>query len=189
MDCIQRRLMALWREGQRAIVNNFLIANKYSAMVLLIAVDRGKCILNMLGNAYFVTFKKEAKPPMVPTNATFLQDTYISVPWFGEFCSCCCLPLLPQLACSILVTWGSPYTGAQQRINYNLTENPSHILERARCRKRRKEKQIFRFPPLSKRKVVDTVGRAAARGLRGDGGGRNQKNCGLLSTVTSCDSQ
>ena len=24
--------------------------------------------------------------------------------WFGEFCSCCCLPLLPQLACSILAT-------------------------------------------------------------------------------------
>ena len=24
--------------------------------------------------------------------------------WFGEFCSCCCLPLLPQLACSILPT-------------------------------------------------------------------------------------
>ena len=49
---------------------------------------------------------------MVPTNATFLQDTYISVPWFGEFCSCCCLPLLPQLACSILVTWERPYSPA-----------------------------------------------------------------------------
>ena len=31
---------------------------------------------------------------------------------FGEFCSCCCLPLLPQLACSILATRGPPYTGA-----------------------------------------------------------------------------
>ena len=24
--------------------------------------------------------------------------------WFGKFCSCCCLPPLPQLACSILPT-------------------------------------------------------------------------------------
>ena len=24
--------------------------------------------------------------------------------WFGEFCSCCCLPLIPQLACSIPAT-------------------------------------------------------------------------------------
>ena len=24
--------------------------------------------------------------------------------WFGEVCSCCCLPLLPQLACNILAT-------------------------------------------------------------------------------------
>ena len=28
---------------------------------------------------------------------------------FGEFCSCCCLPPLPQLASSILATWGRPY--------------------------------------------------------------------------------
>ena len=28
---------------------------------------------------------------------------------FGEFCSCCCIPLLPQLACSILATWERPY--------------------------------------------------------------------------------
>ena len=28
--------------------------------------------------------------------------------WFGEFCSCCCLPLLPQLACSILRTTYQP---------------------------------------------------------------------------------
>ena len=28
--------------------------------------------------------------------------------WFGEFCSCCCLPLLPQLACSILPTTYQP---------------------------------------------------------------------------------
>ena len=28
-----------------------------------------------------------------------------TVPRFGQFCSCCCLPLLPQLACNILATW------------------------------------------------------------------------------------
>ena len=28
--------------------------------------------------------------------------------WFGEFCSCCCLPLLSQLACSILPTTYQP---------------------------------------------------------------------------------
>ena len=27
------------------------------------------------------------------------------LPRFGEFCYCCCLPLLPQLAYSILATW------------------------------------------------------------------------------------
>ena len=30
------------------------------------------------------------------------------VPRFGEFCLCCCLPPLPQLACSILATWEQP---------------------------------------------------------------------------------
>ena len=32
--------------------------------------------------------------------------------WFGEVGSCCCLPLLPQLACSILATWGPPISRA-----------------------------------------------------------------------------
>ena len=36
-------------------------------------------------------------------------NLYEAVPRFGEFCSCCCLPLLPQLACSILATWERPY--------------------------------------------------------------------------------
>ena len=30
--------------------------------------------------------------------------------WFGEFCSCCCLPLLTQLACSILATTYKPFS-------------------------------------------------------------------------------
>ena len=38
--------------------------------------------------------------------------------WFGEICSCCCLPLLTQLACSIHGTWGPPIRGAL----YNFTE-------------------------------------------------------------------
>ena len=31
------------------------------------------------------------------------------VPRVGEFCFCCCVPLPPQLACSILETWEQPY--------------------------------------------------------------------------------
>ena len=33
-------------------------------------------------------------------------------PGFCEFCSCSCLPLLPQLSCSIHATWGPPISGA-----------------------------------------------------------------------------
>ena len=33
-------------------------------------------------------------------------------PRFGEFHSCCCLPLLPGLACSIHETLGPPFSGA-----------------------------------------------------------------------------
>ena len=36
----------------------------------------------------------------------------IGGPRFGEFCSCSCLPLLPQLASSIHATWGPPFSGA-----------------------------------------------------------------------------
>ena len=35
-----------------------------------------------------------------------------AVPRFSEFCYCCCVPLLPQLACSILATWERPYSEA-----------------------------------------------------------------------------
>ena len=31
---------------------------------------------------------------------------------FGEFCSCCSLPLLPDFACSIHATWGPPLSRA-----------------------------------------------------------------------------
>ena len=36
-------------------------------------------------------------------------NLYNALPRFGEFCSCCCLPLLPQLAFSLLATWERPY--------------------------------------------------------------------------------
>ena len=35
--------------------------------------------------------------------------------WFGEVCSCCCLPLLPGIACSIHTTWGSSFSWALYR--------------------------------------------------------------------------
>ena len=37
---------------------------------------------------------------------------YEAIPRFSEFFSCCCLPLLPQLDCSILTTWEQPYSPA-----------------------------------------------------------------------------
>ena len=35
-----------------------------------------------------------------------------SIPRFGEFCSCCCLQLPPQLAWSIITTWEWPFSQA-----------------------------------------------------------------------------
>ena len=46
--------------------------------------------------------------------------------WFGEFCSCCCLPLLPQLACSILATWERPYNEAQ----YDLQARSIYLIDK-----------------------------------------------------------
>ena len=37
---------------------------------------------------------------------------YKVVPRFGEFCSCCCISLLPELGCSILATLGPPFSRA-----------------------------------------------------------------------------
>ena len=42
----------------------------------------------------------------------------IVVPRFGEFCFCCYLPLLPQLACSILATWGPQFCRPLYCITY-----------------------------------------------------------------------
>ena len=71
-------------------------------------------------------------------------------------------------------------------LNLSYVPNPGHI-PLLRCRKRQEEKQIFRFPPLSKLKAVDTAGAAWTEEAEAGGGG-NQKNC-RLSAVTSCDSQ
>ena len=48
--------------------------------------------------------------PQLPANGTGLHQK--AVPRFGEFYSCCCLPLLPQLACSIPATGERPYSRA-----------------------------------------------------------------------------
>ena len=39
----------------------------------------------------------------ISSTLTSTGNLYKAVPRFGEFCSCYCLPLLPQLACSILL--------------------------------------------------------------------------------------
>ena len=39
----------------------------------------------------------------------YTGSLYKAIPRFGEFWSCCCLPLLPQIACSIPATWKQPY--------------------------------------------------------------------------------
>ena len=51
-------------------------------------------------------------------NSPFIFGSLLNSSWFldtrlfGEFCSCCCLPLLPQHPCSILATWELPSRGA-----------------------------------------------------------------------------
>ena len=44
--------------------------------------------------------------------------------WFGEFCYCCCLPLLPELACSIHATWLKPFS----RPLYRGRKNGSYVV-------------------------------------------------------------
>ena len=61
----------------------------------------------------------------------YTELLYKEGPRFGEFCSCCCLPLLPQLACSILATWGPPYTGSLYMCSYH-PERPVSRSDRSR---------------------------------------------------------
>ena len=45
----------------------------------------------------------------------------MAVPRFGELCSCSCLPLQPELACSIHATWGPSFSRAGPcTVSYNL---------------------------------------------------------------------
>ena len=44
---------------------------------------------------------------LLPPASTGLD--WRAVPRFGKYSSCCCLPLLPQFACSILATWERPF--------------------------------------------------------------------------------
>ena len=54
-----------------------------------------------------------------------IYDLVESRPRFGEFCSCGCLPLLPQLACSILATWDQPYS--ETLYEYFFLPHQSHL--------------------------------------------------------------
>ena len=44
---------------------------------------------------------------------SFTVRPHMARTWDGEVGPCCCLPLLPQLACNILATTFEPFAGAQ----------------------------------------------------------------------------
>ena len=81
--------------------------------------DRGSCI-NFWSKILF-----SEKNCLNPTFSQVMQSlTYKSTgpgnntcTWFGEVGSCCCLPLLPQLACNILATTYKYYFRAQHEEN------------------------------------------------------------------------
>ena len=51
-------------------------------------------------------------------------NLYKAVPRFGEFCFCFCLPLLPQLVCSILTTMYKDFF----RALYNIAEEDANVV-------------------------------------------------------------
>ena len=55
-------------------------------------------------------------------------NLFKAVPRFGELCSCCCLPLLPQLACNILATWERPYRDSLYTPESWLNHSPSDVV-------------------------------------------------------------
>ena len=59
----------------------------------------------MLGHVWLLRNKYPNEKVLGPGN--------ITCTWFGEVGSCCCLPLLPQLACNILATTYKYYFRAQ----------------------------------------------------------------------------
>ena len=67
---------------------------------------------------------------VIGKNCTELD--YEAIPRFGEFCSCCCLPLMPQLACSILATWQRPLRGALYSCTMSSGDFRNSIIHQAR---------------------------------------------------------
>ena len=70
-----------------------------------------------------------------------MGNLYKTVPKFDEFCRCCCLPLLPQLACTILATLERPsspalydillyFSGGKERKRPELTSPQTFSYER-----------------------------------------------------------
>ena len=53
--------------------------------------------------------------------ASFTEPEIMVGTWFGEFCSCCCLPLLPQLGCSILPSVQTIISGSVCRYLHQFT--------------------------------------------------------------------
>ena len=49
-------------------------------------------------------FELTLDPPPLFVRIFSTGHPFMACTWFGEFCSCCCLPLPPQLACKILAT-------------------------------------------------------------------------------------
>ena len=74
-------------------------------------------------------FLSTASPlPLQLWIACYTENICKAVPSFGKFCSCCCLPRLPQLACSILVTWEGPYSEALYILSVtHLHDEPSKL--------------------------------------------------------------
>ena len=70
--------------------------------------------------------------------------------WFGEFFSCCCSPLQPKLACSILPTTYKDFFRAlyKHKRKLRIPSHSSSILAAA-C----EHKSVLLFDPLTRRRV------------------------------------
>ena len=67
--------------------------------------------------------------------------------WFGEVGSCCCLPLLPQLACNILATTYKYYFRAQYNFAMLLIEQISYFTSWA-ARRGEDTPRVKKFDPI-----------------------------------------
>ena len=66
------------------------------------------CVIRSGDTTYMIDIMWSQNNPLCTSGASFFivhaePETSLGT-WFGEFCSCCCLPPLPQLAHSILPT-------------------------------------------------------------------------------------